>query len=283
MDYLLAQVNIGRMREPLDSPLLADFVAALDPVNAAADAAPGFIWRLQTEDGNATAVHAFEWDQAGSAGVLVNMSVWESVEALAAYVYSDTHRQVLRRRRQWFERMAEAYAALWWVPRGHIPATDEAEERVLHLRKFGPTPYAFTLKEHFPPPGVAGSGRSAARKSGPAAPDPPSVTGGRTAPPLDRCPAGCGGPARGLAPVRRALAGQAVVIVRLRRFTPADVGIVLALRRQCRIVARLRRADAGRLLRWCCVWRHAAIIPAAADEPAGGHESQRPGRSAVAG
>ena len=164
MDYVLAQVNVGRMREPLDSPLLADFVAALDPVNAAADAAPGFVWRLQTEDGNATAVHAFAWDRAGSAGVLVNMSVWESVEALAAFVYSDTHRQVLRRRRQWFERMAEAYAALWWIPRGHIPATDEAEERVLHLRDAGPTPYAFTLKEHFPPPDRAGPGRSAARK-----------------------------------------------------------------------------------------------------------------------
>ena len=78
MDYLLAQVNIARMREPLDSPLLADFAVALDPVNAAADAAPGFVWRLQTEDGNATAVHAFEWDQGGSAGVLVNMSVWAS-------------------------------------------------------------------------------------------------------------------------------------------------------------------------------------------------------------
>ena len=158
VDYLLAQVNIGRMREPLDSPLLADFVAALEPVNAAAEAAPGFVWRLQTEDGNATAVHAFEWDQAGSAGVLVNMSVWESVEALAAYVYSDTHRQVLRRRRQWFERMAEPYAALWWIPRSHIPTTDEAEERVLQLREFGPTPYAFTLREHFPPPDGAGFG-----------------------------------------------------------------------------------------------------------------------------
>jgi hypothetical protein len=158
VDYLLAQVNVGRMLEPLDSPLLADFVAALDPVNAAADAAPGFVWRLQTEDGNATAVHAFQWDRAGSAGVLVNMSVWESVEVLAAYVYSDTHRQVLRRRRQWFERMAEAYAALWWIPRGHTPATGEAEERVLHLREFGPTPHAFTLKEHFPPPGAASPG-----------------------------------------------------------------------------------------------------------------------------
>jgi len=158
VDYLLAQVNIARMREPLDSPRLADFVAALDPVNAVADAAPGFVWRLQTEDGNATAVHAFEWDRAASAGVLVNMSVWESVEALAAYVYSDAHRQVLRRRREWFERMAEAQTALWWIPRGHTPTTDEAEERVIHLREFGPTPYAFTLKEYFPPPDTAGSG-----------------------------------------------------------------------------------------------------------------------------
>ena len=170
MDYLLAQVNIARMREPLDSPRLADFVAALDPVNAVADAAPGFVWRLQTEDGNATAVHAFEWDRAGSAGVLVNMSVWDSVEALAAYVYSDAHRQVLRRRRAWFDRMAEAQTALWWIPRGHTPTTGEAEERVIHLREFGPTAYAFTLKEHFPPPDTPvrpGPG-SAARRSGPA-------------------------------------------------------------------------------------------------------------------
>ena len=158
MDYLLAQVNVGRMREPLDSPLFADFVAALEPVNAAADTAAGFVWRLQTEDGNATAVQAFEWDQEGSAGVLVNMSVWESVEALAAYVYSDAHRQVLRRRRQWFERMAEAYAALWWIPRDHTPTTGEAEERVLYLRESGPTPYAFTLREHFLPPDAAGFG-----------------------------------------------------------------------------------------------------------------------------
>jgi hypothetical protein len=155
VEYVLAQVNIGRLLEPLDSPLLADFVAALDPVNAAADAAPGFIWRMQTEDGNATAVRAFEWDAAGSAGVLVNMSVWESVEALAAYVYSDTHRRVLRRRREWFQRMPVAYTALWWIPRGHVPTTREAEERVRHLRLHGPTARAFTLKEHFPPPGSA--------------------------------------------------------------------------------------------------------------------------------
>jgi hypothetical protein len=138
-------------------------------VNAAADAAPGFVWRLQTEDGNATAVHAFEWDQAGSAGVLVNISVWESVEALAAFVYSDTHRQVLRRRRQWFEPMAEAYVALWWIPRGHTPTTDEAEERVLRLRESGNTSRR---------PAQPTSGRSAARKDGPVPPDP---GGGRLA------------------------------------------------------------------------------------------------------
>ena len=118
MGYELAQVNIARLRAPIDSPELAGFVAELDPVNAAADAAPGFIWRLQTEDGNATSVRAFEWDQAGSAGVIVNMSVWRSVEELAAFVYSGSHAAVLRRRREWFERMAEAYTCCWWVPAG---------------------------------------------------------------------------------------------------------------------------------------------------------------------
>jgi hypothetical protein len=157
---MLAEVNIARLKESLDSPLLADFVAALDPVNAAAEQAPGFIWRLKTAEGNATSILAFEWDRAGSAGVVVNMSVWASVGALAAYVYSDTHRQVLRRRYTWFERMAEAHSALWWIPLGHIPTTPEAEERVLRLREDGPTPSAFTLKEHFPPPGDAESGTS---------------------------------------------------------------------------------------------------------------------------
>jgi hypothetical protein len=151
--YLLAQVNVARLRAPLDSPELADFVAALDPVNAAADDAPGFVWRLQTEDGNATSVRAFEWDASGSAGVIVNMSVWETVEALAGFVYSDAHRRVLRRRREWFERMSEAYSGLWWIPSGTVPTTAEAERRVRHLRARGPQPCAFTLRQHFPPPG----------------------------------------------------------------------------------------------------------------------------------
>jgi hypothetical protein len=153
VDYVVAQVNIGRLVAPLDSPQLADFMAALDPVNAVADSAPGFVWRLQTEDGNATALRAFEQDAGGAdGGILLNMSVWESAEALATYVYGDTHLAVLRRRREWFERMKDAYTALWWIPRGHTPTVREAEDRVTHLRAHGPTPHAFTLKVHFPPP-----------------------------------------------------------------------------------------------------------------------------------
>jgi Domain of unknown function (DUF3291) len=151
--YVLAQVNVGRLVGPIDSPQLAEFVAALDSVNAAADGAPGFVWRLQTEDGNATALRAFEQDAEGAeGGISINMSVWESVETLAAYVYGAAHVAVLRRRREWFERMTDAYTALWWIPRGHTPAIREAEDRVKHLRVHGPTPHAFTLREHFPPP-----------------------------------------------------------------------------------------------------------------------------------
>lgn len=155
---VLAQVNVARLRAPLDSPVLAGFVAALDPVNAAAEAAPGFIWRLQTEDGNSTAIRAFEWDAGTSAGVIVNMSVWESVEALATFVYSAEHRPVLRRRREWFEQMPVAYTALWWIPDGTVPSTDDAEERVRHLRLHGPTPHAFSLRVHFPPPEAVDAG-----------------------------------------------------------------------------------------------------------------------------
>ncbi len=151
--HVLAQVNVGRLVAPLDSPRLADFVAWLDPVNAVADAAPGFVWRLQTEDGDATALRAFEDDAEGAdGGILINMSVWESVEALAAFVYGDAHRAVLRRRREWFEQLRDLYMVAWWVPRGHIPTITEAEDRLKHLRRHGPTPHAFTLKVHFPPP-----------------------------------------------------------------------------------------------------------------------------------
>ena len=146
--YHLAQVNIGRPVAPLDSPRLAGFVNQLDEVNAIADAAPGFVWRLKTEDNNATAIKVFDDD-----GLIINMSVWESVESLAEYVYRDHgHLAVLRRRREWFTQ-ADTVTALWWVPAGHIPTVAEAEERIRHLRKHGPTAYAFTFRTPFPAPG----------------------------------------------------------------------------------------------------------------------------------
>jgi hypothetical protein len=152
MDFQVAQVNIGRLRDPLDSEQLAGFVAALDPVNASADEAPGFIWRLQTEEGNATAVRAFEWDVGDSFGVIINMSVWASIESLTEWIYGPLHRSVLTQRRQWFEPVEEATTALWWIPSGHVPTTDEAEEKVLELRRHGPSAAAFDLRHTFGPP-----------------------------------------------------------------------------------------------------------------------------------
>jgi hypothetical protein len=140
----LAQLNVARFKAPLDDPLMAGFVAALDPINALADGWPGFVWRLQTEDGNATAIRAFDDDL-----MLVNMSVWRSVEALADYVYRSGHLDVMRRRREWATRMAEAHLVLWWVPAGATPTVEQAKERLGHLREHGPTPYAFTFKRRF--------------------------------------------------------------------------------------------------------------------------------------
>ena len=141
----LAQVNIARLAAPLDSPQLAEFVANLQPINEIADASPGFVWRLQTESGDATAVRILDDDW-----LIVNMSVWESLEALRDYVYRSPHADVLRRRHEWFERMVEAHAALWWIEAGTIPTISDAEERLMSVRAAGPTPYAFTLKEPYP-------------------------------------------------------------------------------------------------------------------------------------
>jgi Domain of unknown function (DUF3291) len=146
MGYHVAQVNIGTVKAPTDSPLLADFMAALDPINALADASPGFVWRLQTEDGNATAIRPYEDDR-----LMINMSVWESIDELASFVYRSGHVEVMRRRREWFEHM-RIFMALWWVPAGHVPTPADARERLDHLAEHGPTPFAFTFKARFPPP-----------------------------------------------------------------------------------------------------------------------------------
>ena len=147
----LAQVNIARLIEPLDSQKLADFVAAIDPVNASADLAPGFVWRLKTEEGNATSLSAFEWDLEGSAGVLTNMSVWESYDALKEFVFSPLHREVLRNRKSWLFNVAEATTALWWITAGTIPTLEDAESKIRYLRKNGPSPLAFDLSTKYSP------------------------------------------------------------------------------------------------------------------------------------
>jgi hypothetical protein len=148
MAWHLAQLNIGRLRAPVDDPALAEFAANLDPINALADATPGFVWRLQTEEGNATAIRPFPGDDL----MAINMSVWESMEALADYVYRSAHTAFLRRRSEWFERLREVYLVLWWIPAGVLPTVEEALARLDHLRTFGPTPEAFTFPQPFPHP-----------------------------------------------------------------------------------------------------------------------------------
>jgi hypothetical protein len=143
--YELAQVNIARLKAPLDSPQLKDFVEALDPVNAVADSSDGFVWRLLGDSGNATDVRVL-----GDDWLIVNMSTWRDTDALTAFMYQGQHRELLARRREWFERLEEAVTTLWWVPAGHRPTVAEAEARLLHLREHGPTEYAFTLRTAFP-------------------------------------------------------------------------------------------------------------------------------------
>jgi hypothetical protein len=122
----------------------------LEPVNALADASPGFVWRLQTDEGDATSIRPFDDER-----IIVNMSVWESIEALWSFVYDGRHLDVMRRRREWFTRLGEAHQVLWWIPAGTIPASADIRDRIDHLRANGPTPHAFTFKRHFPPPSAA--------------------------------------------------------------------------------------------------------------------------------
>jgi hypothetical protein len=150
--YHLAQFNIARALADLDDPLLADFMAQLDEINALAEESPGFVWRLQTDSGNATDIQVSDDPR-----LLVNMSVWGSAKALFDYVYKSGHAKVMARRREWFERSGKPYLVLWWVSAGHRPTVEEALERLAELERNGPSPRAFTFKQRFPPPsGAAG-------------------------------------------------------------------------------------------------------------------------------
>ncbi len=145
--YHLAQINIGRMLAPLDDPQMAGFVNQLDPLNALADQSPGFVWRLQDEAGDATSIRVFDDER-----ILVNMSVWESLEALQDYVYRSRHLGPLRDRKQWFEVPRAPHLALWWIPAGHRPTPEEGKARLEHLQRHGPSSEAFTFKQPFPAP-----------------------------------------------------------------------------------------------------------------------------------
>jgi heme-degrading monooxygenase HmoA len=139
----LAQVNIGRIVGPLDSEVMAEFVAQLDEINELAERSPGFVWRLK----DATGVQAYD-----DPLILVNMSVWESVDALRQYVYKSAHAAVLRDRVKWFEKPAQAHMAMWWIEAGHVPSVQEARERLEHRQKWGDSPTAFSFGKYFPAP-----------------------------------------------------------------------------------------------------------------------------------
>jgi hypothetical protein len=148
MKWHLAQVNIGRFIKPVEDPANADFVNALDQVNALAEASSGFVWRLTGDGNNATDIKPFPDDP----NMAINMSVWESIDALAAFVYRNMdHRGVMRRRREWFEEM-KVYMALWWIPAGTLPTIEDAKAKLALLEKLGPTAEAFIFRQPFAPP-----------------------------------------------------------------------------------------------------------------------------------
>ncbi|WP_297795127.1 DUF3291 domain-containing protein [uncultured Eudoraea sp.] len=145
MNYNLAQINIARMLAPLDSEIMKDFVNNLDRINQLAEKSEGFIWRL-IDDNNESAVKVFNDDE-----IVVNMSVWTSIDALFNFTYKSDHKDIFKRRKEWFSAMKEMHMACWYVPVGKYPTAQEAKDRLDHLNKFGESSYAFTLKSNFMP------------------------------------------------------------------------------------------------------------------------------------
>jgi hypothetical protein len=149
--YHLAQINVAELKAPLDSPQLKDFVDNLDRINALAEGAPGFVWRLKGEGNDATELRPM------GDRIIVNYSIWRDVETLKQFVYKSAHVEILKRKREWFERMAMPYV-LWWVPAGHIPTVAEAVAKLEHLRAHGPSPEAFHFGEAYSAPDAADAG-----------------------------------------------------------------------------------------------------------------------------
>lgn len=160
-NYQLAQLNIGELRAPLDSPELKDFVDNLDGVNALAEGSPGFVWRLKGDGNDATSLRPYDSDK-----IIVNMSVWRDVASLRAFVYDSAHVAIMKRRREFFMRMIKAYMVLWWVPAGHEPTVAEAVAKLDHLRAQGPSADAFTFAEAFSAPDAVAAGAPFSFKDG---------------------------------------------------------------------------------------------------------------------
>ena len=145
--YELAQINIGRLIAPVTAPEIAGFADNLDRINALAETMPGFVWRLRGAGNNATDIAAF-----ADPLMAINMSVWTDIQALAAFVYRTAHRDIMRQRAAWFEKM-ELFQCLWWVPENHRPQPEEGIAKLNILRDRGPTQDAFTFRVPFPKPG----------------------------------------------------------------------------------------------------------------------------------
>ena len=148
----LAQINVGRLTAPQGDPRTADFFAALDRINALADASPGFVWRLQDESGNATGIRT-----TSDPLFAINMSVWENADSLFEFVYRSAHTPVMARRREFFQTFEGHYQALWWIPVGHRPTIHEGLARLWMLEHYGSTGDAFTFKSRFPAPDQRGA------------------------------------------------------------------------------------------------------------------------------
>jgi hypothetical protein len=147
LDFQLAQLNLAKPRYPLDDPRMAEVMDNLNRINELGKAAPGFVWILEDDSGNATAIHAFE-----DPSILINLTVWESIETLRAFAYQTEHVDYVRRRHEWFEPM-KPYMVLWWVPAGSLPSISDSKDRIAHFATHGPTPYAFTFSRLFQPEG----------------------------------------------------------------------------------------------------------------------------------
>jgi len=145
--YWLAQLNIAPAKDEMDSPVMQGFVSRLDEINALADCSDGFVWRLQTEKGDATSIREFD-----DALVLVNLSVWEDLETLRQFVFRTLHAELIKNRAEWFRKMDTNHLVMWWIPHGHVPSVEEAKTKLEYIRQHGPTQEAFNLAKPFPTP-----------------------------------------------------------------------------------------------------------------------------------